>query len=718
MLQKGNREFFRLSSFIRSYDKCIKYFETNLAFSYRNDIILQILSNFCSTANFNIIYLQEVDTEVILNIIGNDFLYNNYKILFRTDLGKPKGLAVLIRNYSILSIDKDTLIGTRSINSNSIKSIKYDYRGNTYYLESILSQFPNSIHLDSIFSQIFTEDRIVTGKVEALKMILINNSNKIRSLHICVHLNPKKSYGTNYSNLYLNEGDKIVYIVGDFNIRNNPLPNNAGNLSSLYVNNDHIFIKDNRRIIINPNSVQIGESYIYSLESYRSEERSGFGSRLSRDSIVSGRGSSDGNWRRSSGRGSSDGNWRRSSGRGSSDGNWRRSSGRDSSDSNLRHSNSSNRGDSRSNFDKLLHKLLFGDSTNKHEISQIFETDGYRWSLFLFRLNLLKDFRSTFEIDDETFSEFKILFKKVNTKTSNLEDLKRLIEISNHYIPISKVYDIIYSSPFRMTDFSLKNDIYNLDRKEVSYGKGSYTRYLLKLLEDIFNTLKVRGKRELLITMYQKYYDSDRFYKKYSNNSIQRFFSDVYKNDLIESEEVNIGENRFKVNSIDGDGNCLFNSIIRSAGEIIQISASELRTIVARRLRNLITESQYLSMIDTQLQLDWNGYNHSNDNVKDHTLMYINQYIAVDPVATNVDPRLNHLYWGGYIELQVITDLFNLKINLLNLDGSTVELLPSDVNEETKIIYIRYNGIHYDSLSLLQGKLAKGGLYKINYTNF
>ena len=668
----------------------IKYFETNLAFSYRNDIILNILSNFCSIANFSIIFLQEVDTEVILNIIANNFLYDNYKILFRTDSDKPKGLAVLIKNYSILSIDKETVIGTRSINRNSMKSIKYDYKGNTYYLESILSQFPNSIHLDSIFSRTVSEDGIVIGKVEALKMILINNSNKIRSLHICVHLNPKTTYGTNYSNLYSDE-DKIVYIVGDFNKRHTFLPNKAGNLSSLSINIDHIFIKDNRRIKINPNSVQIGESYIYSLESYRSEERSGFGSRLSRDSIVSGRGSSDGNWRRSS--------------------------GRNSSYSNLR---SSSRGDSRSDFDKLLHKLLLGDSTNNKEleISQIFETDGYRWSLFLFRLNLLKDFKSTFKIDDETFSQLEILFEKVNTKTSNLEELKRLIEISNLYIPISKVYDIIYSSPISIPDFTLKKDIYNLDRKEVSYGKGSYTRYLLKLLEDIFNTLKVRGNKELLITMYQKYYDSDKFYKKYSNNSIQRFSSDVYKNDLIESEEVNLGENKFKVNSIDGDGNCLFNSIIRSVGERIQISASELRTMVARRLRELITEPEYLSKIDAQLKLDWNGYNHSNDNTKDHTLKYINQYIAVDPVATNVDPRLSHLYWGGNIELQVITDLLNLKINLLNLDGSSVELLPSDVNEETKTIYIRYNGIHYDSLSLLQGEIAKGGSYRINYTNF
>ena len=664
----------------------IKYFETNLAFSYRNDIILNILSNFCSIANFSIIFLQEVDTEVILNIIANNFLYDNYKILFRTDPDKPKGLAVLIKNYSILSIDKETVIGTRSINSNSMKSIKYDYKGNTYYLESILSQFPNSIHLDSIFSQTVSEDGIVIGKVEALKMILINNSNKIRSLHICVHLNPKTTYGTNYSNLYSDE-DKIVYIVGDFNKTHTFLPNKAGNLSSLSINIDHIFIKDNRRIKINQNSVQIGESYIYSLESYRSEERTGFSSRFSRDSIVSGRGSSDGNWRHSS--------------------------GRNSSYSNLR---SSSRGDSRSDFDKLLHKLLLGDSTNNKEleISQIFETDGYRWSLFLFRLNLLKDFKSTFKIDTET----EILFEKVNTKTSNLEELKRLIEISDRYIPISKVYDIIYSSPIRMADFRLKNDIYNLDRKEVSYGKGSYTRYLLKLLEDIFNTLKVRGNKELLITMYQKYYVFDKFYKKHSNNSIQRFFSDVYKNDLIESEEVNIGENKFKVNSIDGDGNCLFNSIIRSVGERIQISASELRTMVARRLRELITEPEYLSKIDAQLKLDWNGYNHSNDNANDHTLKYINQYIEVDPVVTNVDPRLSYLYWGGNIELQVITDLLNLKINLLNLDGSTVELLPSDVNEETKTIYIRYNGIHYDSLSLLQGEIAKGGSYKINYTNF
>ena len=71
-------------------------------------------------------------------------------------------------------------------------------------------------------------------------MILLNNSSKIRSLHICVHLNPRKSYGTDYSNLYLDEGDENVYIVGDFNRRHTPLPDNAGNLSSLSVNNDHI----------------------------------------------------------------------------------------------------------------------------------------------------------------------------------------------------------------------------------------------------------------------------------------------------------------------------------------------------------------------------------------------------------------------------------------------------------------------------------------------
>ena len=304
----------------------IKYFESNQAFSYRNDLIVDVLTRFCNVANFNIIFLQEVDTEVILNIIGNDYLYNKYKILFRTDPGKPKGLAVLIRNYSILSIDEDTLIGARNLNKNSIETTIYEYKGNTCYLEKISSQFPNSRHLDPIISETITEDGVITGKIEALKMILINNTSKIISLHICVHLNPNTDYGGRYSNLYL-DWDDSVYIAGDFNNRTIPQPQAKGFLENLYIGYDNILkIETDGSMKINENSIQIGESNIYSLQSYYPPKQ-----------------------------------------------------------------DNSRRENNFYYFQKLLRKLINGNSPNKN-YNQIFETDAYRWAIFMFRLNLLNDF--------------------------------------------------------------------------------------------------------------------------------------------------------------------------------------------------------------------------------------------------------------------------------------------------------------------------------------
>jgi len=198
----------------------IKLFETNNAFKKRAEIIINIIINVIKLTNLKLLFLQEVDLELIL-MLAKSIIYDRYTILFKSDIGKPKGQVILLKknNFLINEIDKNTFVikrKSKNIKKLSKNKMTFKYDNKIYYFDNI------KYHLKFIHLESFNNDK---GKTYAFKLKLLDKKLNKESLYIGVHLDPleKSNYGNNYVKLYSNgEGSESnIIIVGDFNRRNN-----------------------------------------------------------------------------------------------------------------------------------------------------------------------------------------------------------------------------------------------------------------------------------------------------------------------------------------------------------------------------------------------------------------------------------------------------------------------------------------------------------------
>ena len=115
---------------------------------------------------------------------------------------------------------------------------------------------------------------------------------------------------------------------------------------------------------------------------------------------------------------------------------------------------------------------------------------------------------------------------------------------------------------------------------------------------------------------------------------------------------------------------CLFNSI----SYFMNINQNELRQHVCNYLEQ---NKPIINGLDTKLILSFDGENY-------------------------IDKMRMNSTWGGAIEISAICNLCNVKIIVKNLqDNKLIEFIPLD-NTFNNIIYISWNGVHFEPLSLLQ----------------
>jgi hypothetical protein len=194
----------------------IKLFETNMAFIKRAEITIDILSDIMNLSDIKLLFLQEVDLELIL-MLAKSNIYNNFIILFKSDIGKPKGQVILLKKHSFLinAIDPDTYIvrrKNRHIKKKSKNNMTFKFQNEIFYFDYIKDITKSELLLSS------NNDK---GKTYAFKLKLLNKLTNKEILYIGVHLDPlrKQHYGILYSDLYSNTDSSNIVIVGDFNRR-------------------------------------------------------------------------------------------------------------------------------------------------------------------------------------------------------------------------------------------------------------------------------------------------------------------------------------------------------------------------------------------------------------------------------------------------------------------------------------------------------------------
>lgn len=107
-------------------------------------------------------------------------------------------------------------------------------------------------------------------------------------------------------------------------------------------------------------------------------------------------------------------------------------------------------------------------------------------------------------------------------------------------------------------------------------------------------------------------------------------------------------------------------------------------------------------------------------NVETEELRHIiTDYISKDPILIPPDTKLSTILsidkipldkynnemkksgtWGGAIEIKAFCELFRIKVLVLVLrENRYIEFLPSNWNNENRIIKISWNGNHYEPIS-------------------
>jgi ubiquitin thioesterase OTU1 len=67
------------------------------------------------------------------------------------------------------------------------------------------------------------------------------------------------------------------------------------------------------------------------------------------------------------------------------------------------------------------------------------------------------------------------------------------------------------------------------------------------------------------------------------------------------------------------------------------------------------------------------------------------------PKANYINEISNPSKWGGGIELNIFTKIFEIRIGVIDVETNRIDIFGEDQDYD-KIIYVVYNGIHYDPL--------------------
>ena len=97
---------------------------------------------------------------------------------------------------------------------------------------------------------------------------------------------------------------------------------------------------------------------------------------------------------------------------------------------------------------------------------------------------------------------------------------------------------------------------------------------------------------------------------------------------------------------------------------------------------------------------------------------YIEDGILGKPKNTYIDEIQDINKWGGGIELRIFSDIFKLKIGSIDVQTNRVDIYGEN-KPFNKIIYVLYNGVHYDPLVMNMSSDApnESDITKFNYDN-
>ena len=176
--------------------------------------------------------------------------------------------------------------------------------------------------------------------------------------------------------------------------------------------------------------------------------------------------------------------------------------------------------------------------------------------------------------------------------------------------------------------------------------------------------------------------------QNFNTNKFKKFNDNIYDNSC-----------DFKFIKIEGDGDCLFNAILKQIDTVqLNLGPCDARKIVYNKI---IKDDEKLKMLKDELivmpeyeSLIKDGY--EIDKVLELHLYFIREG-PYSEEAENVRKNYNlpfSVFFGGNCEIGILGELFNLNIDVINYDNRLIKIM--NHNNYNKTIYIKFYGNHYD----------------------
>lgn len=212
----------------------------------------------------------------------------------------------------------------------------------------------------------------------------------------------------------------------------------------------------------------------------------------------------------------------------------------------------------------------------------------------------------------------------------------------------------------------------------------------------ILNYDFIQSKSSNLIEYTKRSYDyeDDNIILKIGRKGRLSIISNINKSEY--NKTSNNKTSQFKIIKINGDGDCLFNSILKQVKtELINFSAADIRKVICQKL---MEDENKLIMLKEELQIS-HEYEmltkYDIDKILELHLYFIKEGPYSDD-AENLRTKLNlpfSVFFGGNCEIGLLGNLFNVNIKVVNYDNNVINVM-SNLYDST--IYIKFNGNHYD----------------------
>lgn len=207
-------------------------------------------------------------------------------------------------------------------------------------------------------------------------------------------------------------------------------------------------------------------------------------------------------------------------------------------------------------------------------------------------------------------------------------------------------------------------------------------------------------------------YENTNIILEIKRNGRLKISDDVYEKKIIK-KLLKIDNLYFQINKINGDGDCLFNSILKQSTTNLNLTVFDARKIIVQE----IEKNEDIKKLLKEEILTMSEYNNISLNKIDETLQLHLYFIKEGPYCEQADKLRQNLnlpfsvFYGGNCEIGILGKLLNINIKIINYDNKIIDIMD---NIYDKDIFIKFYGDHYDIATLQDDNNNLNSHYEYN----